>query len=128
MLLNLYIRSNFRAPFSHTCTHCLCVCALLFRFHSLKYYIFTFRHNINNVQKEGEREASMRSCVRACMLCHRIRESKNPFHLSAVRAVVLITIVIMAITIMHTNREKKTSYFDRKHTRKHIFDSERGRE
>lgn len=42
------------------CTHCV-----LFRFHSLKYYIFTFRHNINNVQRE--KQAGMRSCVRACL-------------------------------------------------------------
>lgn len=105
MLLNLYIRSNFRAPF-FPYMHVLCTHCVLFRFHSLKYYIFTFRHNINNVQRE--KRAGMRSCVRACMPCHRIRESKNPFHLSAVRAVVLITIVIMAITIMHTNRKKNT--------------------
>lgn len=83
------------------------VCALLLRFHSLKYYIFTFRHNINNVQRGKQCEhAFVCAYVRACMPCHRIWESKNPFHLSAVRAVVLITIVITAITIMHTNKKK----------------------
>lgn len=38
--------------------------------------------------------------------CHVIEyESKNPFHLSAAR-VILITLVIIAITIMHTNKNK----------------------
>lgn len=97
------------------------VCVLSF-FHSLKYYIFTFRHNINNVQ--WEKRARVRACVCACV--HAMSSNtriENPISLICCSCCcVLITIVIMAITIMHTNTN--TGYSGRKHTRKYIFDSE----
>lgn len=94
MLLNLYIRSNFRA---HPYIYTLC----FFRYHSLKYYIFTFGHNINNVR----RKKSQRSCVRG-MVCHRIRIEKPISLIYCSCCCIDNNSKIIAITMMHTNQTK----------------------